>query len=59
MDANRPFDLSGKVAVATGAARGIGRAAATALAAGADIAGIDIAGPVSSTLQSVRELFGR
>ena len=47
----RPFDLSGKVAVVTGAARGIGRAAATALAAaGADIAGIDIAGPVSPTL---------
>lgn len=45
------FDLSGKVAVVTGAARGIGRAAATALAAaGADIAGIDIAGPVSRTL---------
>lgn len=47
----KPFDLSGKVAVVTGAARGIGRAAATALAAaGADIAGIDIAGPVSPTL---------
>ena len=47
----KPLDLSGKVAVVTGAARGIGRAAATALAAaGADIAGIDIAGPISPTL---------
>jgi NAD(P)-dependent dehydrogenase (short-subunit alcohol dehydrogenase family) len=47
----KSFDLSGKVAVVTGPARGIGRAAATALAAaGADIAGIDIAGPVSKTL---------
>ncbi|USI72768.1 SDR family NAD(P)-dependent oxidoreductase [Sphingomonas morindae] len=43
--------LSGKVAVVTGAARGIGRAAAVALAqAGADIVGIDIAGPVSAIL---------
>jgi NAD(P)-dependent dehydrogenase (short-subunit alcohol dehydrogenase family) len=37
--------------VVTGAARGIGRAAAVALsAAGADVAGIDIAGPVSPIL---------
>lgn len=50
-DGKRPFDLLGKVAVVTGAARGIGRAAAVALAAaGADIAGIDIAGEVSATL---------
>jgi len=50
-DRKLSFDLSGKVAVVTGAARGIGRAAASALAAaGADIAGIDIAGPVSITL---------
>ncbi len=47
----QPWLLSGRVAVVTGAARGIGRAAAVALAgAGADIAGIDIAGHVSSTL---------
>lgn len=40
--------LSGKVAVVTGAARGIGRAAAIALArAGADVAGLDICAPVS------------
>jgi NAD(P)-dependent dehydrogenase (short-subunit alcohol dehydrogenase family) len=43
--------LSGRVAVVTGAARGIGRAAAVALArAGADVVGIDIAGTVSPVL---------
>jgi NAD(P)-dependent dehydrogenase (short-subunit alcohol dehydrogenase family) len=45
------FPLSGRIAVVTGAARGIGRAAAVALArAGADVTGIDIAGPVSRIL---------
>ena len=40
--------LTGKVAVVTGAARGIGRAIAVELAAnGADVVAIDIAGPVS------------
>ncbi|HEX4214252.1 MAG TPA: SDR family NAD(P)-dependent oxidoreductase [Candidatus Dormibacteraeota bacterium] len=43
--------LAGRVAVVTGAARGIGRSAAVALAeAGADIVGIDIAGEVSPIL---------
>jgi NAD(P)-dependent dehydrogenase (short-subunit alcohol dehydrogenase family) len=43
--------LAGRIAVVTGAARGIGRATAVALSsAGADVAGIDIAGPVSPIL---------
>lgn len=43
--------LSGRIAVVTGAARGIGRSAAVALAeAGADIVGIDIAAEVSPIL---------
>jgi NAD(P)-dependent dehydrogenase (short-subunit alcohol dehydrogenase family) len=46
-----PDALAGKVAVVTGAARGIGRAAAVALAqAGADVVGVDVAGPVSAVL---------
>ncbi len=44
--------LAGKAAIVTGAARGIGRAAAGAVArAGADVMGFDIAGPVSATLE--------
>ncbi|WP_213775558.1 mycofactocin-coupled SDR family oxidoreductase [Bradyrhizobium sp. dw_78] len=44
--------LEGKVAIITGAARGIGRATAVAFAReGAAIMGIDIAGPVSATLE--------
>jgi len=44
--------LHGKIAIVTGAARGIGRAAAIAFAReGATIVGIDIAGVVSKTLE--------
>jgi NAD(P)-dependent dehydrogenase (short-subunit alcohol dehydrogenase family) len=44
----RGSSLIGKVAVVTGAARGIGRAIAVEMAAnGADVVAIDIAGPVS------------
>jgi NAD(P)-dependent dehydrogenase (short-subunit alcohol dehydrogenase family) len=46
--------LVGKVAIITGAARGIGRASAIAFAReGAAIMGIDIAGPVSGTLEVI------
>jgi len=45
------FSLAGKSAIVTGAARGIGRAIAVALASeGADIMAIDIAGTVSSEI---------
>ena len=46
--------LTGKLAVVTGAARGIGRAIALEMAAnGADVVAIDIAGPVSSASNAV------
>jgi NAD(P)-dependent dehydrogenase (short-subunit alcohol dehydrogenase family) len=50
----RICNLAGKIAVVTGAARGIGRAIAVELAAnGADILALDIAGPVSSESNAV------
>jgi NAD(P)-dependent dehydrogenase (short-subunit alcohol dehydrogenase family) len=46
--------LSGKVAVVTGAARGIGRAIAVEMAAnGADVIAVDIVGPVSTASNAV------
>ena len=46
--------LDGKIAVVTGAARGIGRAIAVEMAAnGADVIAIDIAGPVSPASNAV------
>ena len=52
--AGRGTSLAGKVAVVTGAARGIGRAIAWEMAAnGADIVALDICGPVSSASNAV------
>ena len=52
--AGRDSKLQGKVAVITGAARGIGRAIAVEMAAnGADIVALDICGPISSASNAV------
>jgi NAD(P)-dependent dehydrogenase (short-subunit alcohol dehydrogenase family) len=55
---DEPRDIEGRVAVVIGAARGIGRETAVALARrGASIAGIDIAGPVSAILDYSPEVI--
>jgi 2-dehydro-3-deoxy-D-gluconate 5-dehydrogenase len=53
---NKLFDLTGKVAVVTGARTGLGRGMAEALAgAGADIVGIDV-GPLPDTEAAIKAL---
>ena len=59
MQISRQPDLTGQLAIVTGAARGIGQACAWALAAeGADIVTADV-GPSDATLARVRELGRR
>ena len=51
------FNLDGKVALVTGAARGLGQAMAVGLAeAGADIVGIDVIKPLSDTRAKIESL---
>src|SRR5437660_11408051 len=58
-DMTSPFDLSGKIAIVTGANTGIGQGIALALAAaGADIAAVGRT-PAQETVEKVRAQIGR
>jgi NAD(P)-dependent dehydrogenase (short-subunit alcohol dehydrogenase family) len=61
MSAKSLFDLSGKVAIVTGGARGLGKAAVVGLAAhGADVAVIDLqAGNCQAAVSEVESLGRR